>query len=115
MLELELLESRERSISFFEEPEADPLLVVELVELVRLGLGLANERKRNRDHAGNRKRCGEHERQCQRVAGMPTSEARATSLRCSRRSGHNVMTDPMRKTSPASQMRLTSGFTKTRK
>jgi hypothetical protein len=26
-----------------------------------------------------------------------------------------VMSDPMRKTSPASQMRLTSGLTKTRK
>ena len=29
--------------------------------------------------------------------------------------GHSVISEPMRKTSPASQMRFTSGFTKTRK
>ena len=48
--------------------------------------------------------------------GVPTSLAAcATSRRCSRASGQSVMTEPRRKTSPASQMRLTSGLTKTRK
>ena len=115
VLELELLERRERTIPLFEQPETAPLVVVELVEVVGFWLGLTDEWERDRDHAGDGECCSEHERQGQGVAGMPTSDARATSRRCSRRSGHSVMSEPMRKTSPASQMRLTSGFTKTRK
>ena len=115
MLELELLERSERAISLLEELEPVPFRVVQIIERVRLGLGLANERERDGDDTRDRERRGEHERQGQRVAGMPTSDARATSRRCSRRSGHSVMSEPRRKTSPASQMRLTSGFTKTRK
>ena len=115
MLELELLERPERAISLLEEPEPVPFRIVQIIEHVRLGLGLANERERNRDDARDRERRGKHQRQGQRVAGMPTSDARATSRRCSRLSGHSVMSEPSRNTSPASQMRLTSGLTKTRK
>ena len=115
MLELELLQSCERAIPLFEQRKPMALGVVQIVQLVRLGLGFAYERKRDRDDTRDRKRRGEHECQRQRVAGMPTSDARATRRRCSRRSGQSVISDPIRKTSPASQMRLTSGFTKTRK
>jgi hypothetical protein len=115
MVELELLKRRKRPIARFEELETAPLTLVELVERVRLGIRLAKEGHRD-DHDAYDNECrSEHQRQCQRVAGRPTEDARATSLRCSRRSGHSVMTEPMRKTSPASQMRLTSGFTNTRK
>ena len=115
MLELELLERPQRAISLFEKPEPVPFRVVEIIEHVRLGLRLANEWERNRDDTRDRERRGEHQSQGQRVAGMPTSDARATRRRCSRLSGHSVMSEPSRNTSPASQMRLTSGFTKTRK
>ena len=115
VVELELLQRRERAVALLEQREPPPLVVVELVERVRLGLGLPQEGKRDRDDARHGERGTEQQRQGQRVAGMPTSEARATSRRCSRRSGHSVMREPTRKTSPASQMRFTSGLTKTRK
>src|SRR5688572_26779865 len=115
VFEFELLQSRERAIPLLEQSEPTPLCVVQIVELVRLGLGLANERKRDHDDTRDRKCRGEHECQRQRVAGMPTSDARATRRRCSRRSGQSVISEPIRKTSPASQIRLTSGLTNTRK
>jgi len=115
MVELELLERRERAIALLEQLEMTELALAKVVERVGLGLGLAQERERNHDDAGDGERRGEHESQRQRVAGRPTVEARPTRRRCSRRSGHRVITEPRRNTSPASQMRLTSGLTKTRK
>ena len=115
VVELELLEGRERAVARLEQLEPTDLVLVEFVERVRLRLGLAEERERDHDDAGHGERRSEHECEGQRVAGRPTVEARATSRRCSRRSGHSVITEPSRNTSPASQMRLTSGLTKTRK
>ena len=115
MVELELPESCERTISGLQQFEPAPLVRVEVVERVRFGFRLSQERKRDHDDAGDSERRGEHQSERQRVAGKPTVEARATRRRCSRRSGHSVMTEPTRKTSPASQIRFTSGLTKTRK
>jgi len=115
VVELEIPERSERAIARLEQLEPMPLLLVQVVERVRLGLRLSQEWERDHDDAGDRERRGEHESERQRVAGRPTVEARATRRRCSRRSGQSVMTEPTRKTSPASQMRFTSGFTKTRK
>lgn len=115
MVELELPECRERPVSRLEPLKATSILLVELVEDVCLGIGLSEKGKRDDDHAGDRQSRRKQQSDRQRVAGIPTSLARATSLRCSRRSGQSVMTDPRRNTSPASQMRLTSGLTKTRK
>ena len=69
MVELELLERRQRTVAYFEELEPPALLVVELVEHIRLGLRLAEERQRDRDDAGDGERRGEHQCQGQRVAG----------------------------------------------
>ncbi len=115
MVELELPQCRERPVSRLEPLQAASILLVELVEGVCLGIRLSEKRERNHDHAGDRKRHRKQQGDRQRVAGSPTSLARATSLRCSRRSGQSVMSDPRRNTSPASQMRLTRGLTKTRK
>ncbi len=115
VVELELLERSERAVAGLEQLEPTLLGVVEVVERVGLGLRLAEERHRDRDDACDCERRSEHESKRQRVAGRPTAEARSTSRRCSRRSGHSVMTEPMRNTRPASQMRFTSGLTKTRK
>ncbi len=48
--------------------------------------------------------------------GVPATgpgSVRAASRRCSRASGQSVITEPSRKMKPASQIRLTSGFTST--
>ena len=115
MVELEFLEGGERTVARLEQLEPPHLPLVEIVERVGLRLGLPEKRKRDHDDAGDGKRRGEHQSERQRVAGRPTVEARATRRRCSRRSGHSVITEPRRNTSPASQMRLTSGLTKTLK
>src|SRR5918995_6366513 len=114
VLELELLERRERAVARLEQVEPPALVLVELVEDVRLRFGLPDERERDGDHTHDGERRSEHECQGQGVAGRPASDARATSLRCSRRSGHSVTSEPTRKTSPASQMRFTRGLTNTR-
>ena len=115
VVELELPEGCERTIACLEQLEPTDLVLVEIVERVGLGLGLTQERECDHDDAGHGERRSEDEGERQRVAGRPTVEARATSRRCSRRSGHSVITEPSRNTKPASQMRLTSGLTKTRK
>src|SRR5262249_17258052 len=115
MIELELFERRKGPVARLEQLQSSDLRLVELDEIVRLGLRLPQKRQCDRDDARDGERRGEHERDGPRVAGRPTAEARATSLRCSLRSGQRVITEPRRKTSPASQMRLTSGFTNTRK
>src|SRR5688572_26678585 len=56
VLELELLERPQRPVSLLEELEPAPFVLIELVELIRLGLGLADERQRDRDHAYDGKR-----------------------------------------------------------
>ncbi len=115
MLELELLQRSQRAIALFQQLQPTPLVVIELVEDVGLGLRLAKERKRDHDDTRDGQRRSEQEAQRQGATGRPACEARVTRRRCSRRSGQSVMTEPRRKTRPASQMRLTSGFTKTRK
>ncbi len=115
MLELELFQRSERPIPLFQERQSTPLVLVELLEDIRFGLRLTEEGERDHDDAGDGERRSQQEPQGQGVMGRPAWDARATRRRCSRRSGHSVMTEPRRKTSPASQMRLTSGFTKTRK
>ena len=115
MIELQLSKRRESTITFFEERESLPFRLVELGEVVRLGLRLPEERQSDCHDASDRQQRGENERQRQRVAGTLISRVRSTSLRCSRASGQSVINDPSRKTSPAIHTRLTSGFTKTRK
>ena len=116
MVELELLERRERTVARFEQLEPTLLVLVEIVRArrtpARARVGTeARPRRRRRRRAPQRAR--ERGSTCRR-GGRPRG-ARATSLRCSRRSGHSVISEPRRKTRPASQMRLTSGLTKTRK
>lgn len=115
MVELEFLECRERSVPRLEQLETAPFALVEVVQAIRVGLGLSEKGQRDGQDARHGQDGREHERCGQRVAGTPTSPARETSLRCSRASGQSVMTEPRRKTRPATQMRLTSGFTKTLK
>ena len=115
VVELELLEGGERPVARLDELEATPLRGVELVERIGYGLGLSQERERHRNHTGHREKRSENQGQRQRVAGTPSSRVLSTRRRCSRASGHRVMRDPRRKTSPAIQIRFTSGFTKTRK
>ncbi len=115
MVELELLQCGERTITCLQELESTALVLVDLGEGVRVGLRLAEERESDEEHTDDRERRGEDQRQRQRVAGTPTSLARATSRRCSRASGHSVIRDPRTKTNPAIQIRFTRGFTNTRK
>lgn len=115
VVELELLQRRERTIPLLEELQPSTLRLVDLVQRVGVGLGLPEERESDEEHTDDRERRGEDERQRQRVAGTATSLARAMSRRCSRPSGQSVISDPRRKTSPAIQMRFTSGLTNTRK
>ena len=116
MVELELPQRGERTVALLEQLEPPSLVLVETRRArrtrarARAGTGSAT----TTTHA-TASAAPSTKRQGQRVAGRPTSEARATSRRCSRLSGHSVMSEPSRKTSPASQMRLTSGLTKTRK
>jgi hypothetical protein len=58
MVELELLERRQRTVAYFEELEPPSLLVVERVERVRLGFRLAEERHRDRDDTRDGERRG---------------------------------------------------------
>src|SRR5215471_3904740 len=117
MVELELLERGESTVALLEQLEAASFLVVELTEVVGLRLGLADEGQRDEDDAADGQSGREHE--CDErqvlVAGMPTWYERVTSLRCSRASGQSVITEPSTNTMPATQIRLTRGFTKTRK
>ena len=115
MVELELLERRERPIACLEQLQTPPFVVVEVVEAIGIRLRLPEKRQRDHDDARHGQHGREHEGGGQRVAGTPISPARETSLRCSRASGQSVITEPSKKTSPAIQMRLTRGFTKTRK
>ena len=67
---------------------------------------------RDEQHAQNRERRGERERDARHEARAATCDSnREASRRCSRASGHMVTIDPSRKTSPPSQIRLTSGLT----
>ena len=106
---------RERLQRLRAELETAPFALVEVVQAIRVGLGLPEKRQRDGQDAGHGQDGREHEGCGQRVAGTPISPARETSLRSSRASGQSVMTEPRRKTRPATQMRLTSGLTKTRK
>jgi len=115
VVELELFERRKRAIPGLEKLELCALVGVEFVEHIRLRIGLTEERQGDDDHAPDDERRHQHERDRQRVAGRPTCAVRATSLFCSRPSGQSAISEPRRNTTPAIQMRLTSGFTNTRK
>ena len=106
MVELELLERRERPVTRLEQLEH---LVAGDVDQLRLA-GVPEERQRHDHDRGDR-----DERAQDQPDHARASESRATSRRCSRASGHMAMSDPPRKTKPATQIRFTSGFTSTLK
>ena len=116
VVELELLERRERPVARPRAARAGAARPRRARRARRTrapapGGTAARRRRRRRRRAPPRARA----RASTASPGCRPRDARATSLRCSRRSGHSVMSEPRRKTSPASQMRLTSGLTKTRK
>ncbi len=63
MVELELLQRRERAVALLGEREAPPPLLARLRQGVVARLGLAEERQRHRDDAGDGEEGGEDERQ----------------------------------------------------
>ena len=107
MVELELLQRRERVVPLLDQ-EQDPLgsRFVDQLGLTRV----ANERQRHDHDRGDR-----DERAQDQLDHARASERRATRRRCSRASGHIAISDPPRNTNPATQMKLTSGLTKTLK
>ena len=115
MVELELLQRPERSVAHLRELELPLSELTRHVEPVVGGRRLAEVRQGDEDHAADREERSEYERQAHRSVATPAAAYRVASRRCSRASGHSAITEPSRKTKPASQIRLTSGFTKTRK
>ena len=107
VVELELLERRERVVALLDQEQ--DLLGARVVD--QLGLAArAQERQRHDHHRGDR-----DERPQDELDHARASERRATRRRCSRASGHSAISDPPRKMNPATQIRLTSGFTNTLK
>lgn len=115
MVELQLLEGGQGTIARFDELQTASFVVVELVQAVGRRFRIPEKRQRNCHDTHHREQGGENQGERQRVAGTPISRVLSTSRRCSRASGHIAMSDPRRKTRPATQIRFTSGFTKTRK
>ena len=107
VVELELLQRGEGVVARLEQREQ---LLVGAVSISSGSPRVAEERQRHDQHRGDRDETAQDQRDHARA-----SESRATRRRCSRASGHIAISDPARKTNPASQMRLTSGFTKTLK
>jgi hypothetical protein len=107
VVELELLQRCERVVPLLDQQE--DLLGAGVVDQFGLA-AVAEERQRHDEHRGDRDEPTQKELDHARA-----SERRDTSRRCSRASGHSAISDPPRKTNPAIQIRLTSGFTKTLK
>src|SRR5205814_125224 len=97
------------------ELEPAALERAEVVDGVARRLRLAEEGPRDEDDADDRENGGEHERVGLHQALTRTSARpyRAASRRSSRASGQRAISDPPTKTTPASQIRFTSGFTST--
>ena len=116
VVELELLQRRERPVALVQEAQALLLLGIRRDE--RVTAAGAEERTGDVDDAGGREQRAKS--QCERApsalphyarATAPSPAKRAASRRCSRASGHMVTTEPSTKIRPESQIRLTSGFT----
>src|SRR5262249_11322037 len=107
MVEFEFLECRKGAVALVDQ--AQPALG-RRADLVGLVVAAEKERQGAEDDGGG---CKERAKdQCR----PPRARAsRATSLRCSRASGHSATSDPARKTKPASQIRFTSGLISTLK
>ncbi len=115
MVELELLEGREGTIAHLRELELALLQLAGAVEPVVRRRRVTEIGQRYGDDAADRKQRSEHKGETHGSAGTPAAAYRVASRRCSRASGQSAIRDPSRKTNPASQIRFTSGFTKTRK
>ena len=116
VVELELLQRGERPVALLREREPRRRSGVELVELVRPArarAGTAARRARRR----RREDRGEHERECSPAADGAAGlvVARREPPLLARVGPERDDASRARKTSPASQIRLTSGFTKMRR
>ena len=110
MVEFQLLQRGEHAVPFFHEPEPFLLLGPDGVEAIVGRDRLSQEGCGHEQHRPG----GHGDAETDRDPGQARAGARrATSRRCSRASGHNAIADPSRKTKPAIQIRLTSGFTST--
>ena len=112
VIELELLQRGQRAISLLGECQPLGLPFGRSVEPVVFDLRLAEIRQAHDEHRRGRQRDGEDDRKC---AHARAGERRRTSRRCSRASGQSATAAPNRKTTPAIQIRFTSGFTSTLK
>ena len=73
MVELELLQRRERAVSRLRELEPPPVELSGLVQSVIVRLGLAEVRQRHEDDARNRQQSSEDEREAHGGAGASAS------------------------------------------
>ncbi len=110
MVELQLLQRRERPVTLLGERERMRARL-RLPQVVVLRHGLAQERNRDEQDRDD----GDDGREDERGGHASASAYRAASRRCSRGSGQSATSEPARKTNPASQIRLTSGLTSARK
>ena len=110
MVELELLQRGERAVTVLAELERPLSELVGLREPVVSCGGLAQERDRDQNDREHRDHRTDHESDVHDAATWGNAY-RDSSLRCSRASGQSVISEPKRKTTPASQMKLTRGLT----
>src|SRR5262249_31506846 len=113
MVELELLQCRQRAIALLSEREPPAHLRRELVQAVVRGRGLAEKRPRDQDHRHNSQHCPAREAPPHDYgpAGAAPAAYRAARRRCSTASGHIATSAPKTKRKPPAQMRLMSGLT----
>jgi hypothetical protein len=108
VVELDLLQGRQGPVAFFGERQPSLSELVRCCEPVVVRPRLAQKRPSDEDDARSGEQCADDEREGQiRTAA---SAYRSASRRCSRASGQSAINDPPRKTSPANQIRFTSGF-----
>src|SRR5438034_1347676 len=104
MVELELLQSRERAVLLLGQLERTLVDLAGLAQAVVGGSRLEQERCRDEQDCDHRNERADDKRRGRHVsAATPGSAYRAASRRCSRGSGHIATTEPSRKTKPASQ------------